>query len=325
MRGIYDTAVLLAVYNGENYIQDLLSSLKKQELSDFDIVVSDDGSSDATGKIIAHEILRSNIPTHSLIRPSTDERGAKGNFLFLIENTEAKTYFLCDQDDIWFSSKMKKEKERLDELRKKYGDDLPLLVFSDAEVTDSNLKVMSPSFLEMNGLSGERTDFRQILIDNVAPGCTMCFNRALREKYLSGRVKSYDSESLELIEMHDHYLLMIASVFGHVSFLNEPTLFYRQHEDNEVGAGGEGKAAKIGRNLSALLSGSFKKDKAEFIEKKKRLAWAMLCFEDIPDEAGKVLSGFLDMDRMKKSERMRFLKENNIGRNRHDLWFRLFA
>ncbi len=325
MSGNFDTAVLLAVYNGERFLPELLSSLKKQELSGFDIVVSDDGSSDATGRIIADAILRSPLQLKKLVRPSNVERGAKANFLFLLENTEADTYFLCDQDDVWFSSKMKKEKELLDSLRNEFGDSVPLLVFSDAEVTDSGLNVRSESFLKQNGLDGSRTRFSEILIDNVAPGCTMCFNRALREKYLSGRVKSYDSDALSLIEMHDHYLLMIASVFGHIGFLNEPTLFYRQHGDNEVGAKGESRAAKIGRNLSELLSGSFKKDKREFIEKKKNLAKAMLFFEDIPDEIQRVLSGFLDMDRMKKAERMRFLKDNNIGRNSHDLWFRLFA
>lgn len=325
MSGNYDTAVLLAVYNGERFLPELLTSLRKQDLSGFDIIVSDDGSTDATGRIIADGIIRSSLPIHRLIRPSNEERGPKGNFLFLIESTEADTYFLCDQDDVWFSSKMKKEKELLDGLRREFGDDIPLLVFSDCEVTDSGLNVKSASFLRQNGLSGERTAFSEVLIDNVAPGCTMCFNRALREKYLSGKVKSYDSGSLELIEMHDHYLLMIASVFGHVGFLNEPTLFYRQHEDNEVGAKGESKAAKIGRNLSGILSGSFKKDKREFIEKKKRLAQAMLSFEGLPDGIQKVLSGFLNMDQMKKSERMRFLKENNIGRNSNDLWFRLFA
>ena len=321
----YDTAVLLATYNGQRYIKELLSSLRDQELSGFDILVSDDGSSDDTEKIIADEKTRSDIPIRFLTRPKDDEKGAKANFLYLIESTEAETYFLCDQDDVWFSSKMRKEKERLDELREKFGDDVPLLVFSDAKVTDGMLNVISDSFLSMNGLSGERTDFRQVLIDNVAPGCTMCFNRALRERYLSGRVKSGDSETLKLIEMHDHYLLMIAAVFGHVSFINEPTLLYRQHEDNQVGSKGESKAAKIGRNLSSIFSGSFKKEKKEFVEKKKRLAKAMLFFEDLPDEAENVFSIFLDMDRMKRSERMRFLKENNIGRNRHDLWFRLFA
>ena len=325
MNGKFDTVVLLATYNGERYIKELLSSVRDQELSGFDIVVSDDGSSDDTKKIIADENTRSDIMTHFLTRPKDGEKGAKGNFLFLLENTEADTYFLCDQDDVWFSSKMKKEKERLDELREKFGDDAPLLVFSDAKVTDGMLNVISESFLSMNGLSGERTDFGQILIDNVAPGCTMCFNRALRERYLLGRVKSGDSESLRLIEMHDHYLLMIAAVFGHVSFINEPTLFYRQHEDNQVGSKGESKAAKIGRNLSSIFSGSFKKEKREFVEKKKRLAKAMLFFEDLPDEAEDVLSEFLGMDRMKRSERMRFLKKNNIGRNRHDLWFRMFA
>ncbi len=325
MNGKYDTVVLLATYNGERYIEELLSSLRDQELKDFDVVVSDDGSTDDTGRIIADDKFSPDIPLHLLTRPKDDEKGAKANFLFLIESTEADTYFLCDQDDVWFSSKMKKEKERLDELRKRFGDDVPLLVFSDAKVTDGALNVIDASFLSMNGLSGERTDFRQVLIDNVAPGCTMCFNRALREKYLSGSVKSGDKGSLQLIEMHDHYLLMIAAVFGHVSFLNEPTLFYRQHEDNQVGSEGESKAAKIKRNLSSLLSGTFKKEKKDFIEKKKDLAKVMLRFPDLPDEAENIFSQFLSMDRMKKSERMRFLKENNIGRNRNDLWFRLFA
>jgi len=64
MNGKNDTVVLLATYNGERYIEELLSSLGDQEFKDFDVVVSDDGSTDDTGRIIADCKICPDIPLH---------------------------------------------------------------------------------------------------------------------------------------------------------------------------------------------------------------------------------------------------------------------
>lgn len=43
------------------------------------------------------------------------------------------------------------------------------------------------------------------------------------------------------IIMHDYWAALIAKVFGKIGFVNEPTMYYRQHGNNSVGA----KDAKI--------------------------------------------------------------------------------
>ncbi len=38
------------------------------------------------------------------------------------------------------------------------------------------------------------------------------------------------------IIMHDYWAALIAKVFGKIRFVNEPTMYYRQHGNNSVGA-----------------------------------------------------------------------------------------
>lgn len=38
------------------------------------------------------------------------------------------------------------------------------------------------------------------------------------------------------IIMHDYWAALIAKVFGKIGFVNEPTMYYRQHGNNSVGA-----------------------------------------------------------------------------------------
>ena len=42
----FEVEILLAIYNGENCVEELLDSLKKQTFKNWRIVVSDDGSTD---------------------------------------------------------------------------------------------------------------------------------------------------------------------------------------------------------------------------------------------------------------------------------------
>ncbi|MDF2951861.1 MAG: glycosyl transferase family 2, partial [Anaerocolumna sp.] len=39
----------------------------------------------------------------------------------------------------------------------------------------------------------------------------------------------------EVVRYHDWWIALIAAAFGHISFLPEPTLYYRQHGNNVVG------------------------------------------------------------------------------------------
>ena len=43
--------ILLATYNGEKYIREMVDSILKQDYEDWHLVLSDDGSTDSTATI----------------------------------------------------------------------------------------------------------------------------------------------------------------------------------------------------------------------------------------------------------------------------------
>ena len=61
-----------------------------------------------------------------------------------------------------------------------------------------------------------------------SPGCTVLLNRPLAE--LAGRADP------AAVEMHDWFLAQTAAAFGHIVFLPEALVSYRQHGGNAIGA-----------------------------------------------------------------------------------------
>ncbi|WEV42225.1 glycosyltransferase [Bifidobacterium sp. ESL0682] len=108
--------VLLATFNGEEYIDEQVLSLEKQTMNDFNILISDDGSTDLTIKHI-HE-LQLRYPNVHVIKDHPRFGGAKGNFLFLTQQTQAQYAMFCDQDDYWLPSKIELTYKKMKQLEK---------------------------------------------------------------------------------------------------------------------------------------------------------------------------------------------------------------
>ena len=72
----------------------------------------------------------------------------------------------------------------------------------------------------------KKVDLSSLLMENKCIGCSVMINRALADKLVTIPVG---------IRYHDWWLALIAAAFGKVVFLDEMTLLYRQHEDNQVG------------------------------------------------------------------------------------------
>lgn len=47
-------SVIMAVYNGEQYLAEAIESILQQTFSDFEFIIVDDGSSDTTPQILQH-------------------------------------------------------------------------------------------------------------------------------------------------------------------------------------------------------------------------------------------------------------------------------
>ena len=78
-------AILLATYNGEKYIEEMLDSLINQNISDFRCYIHDDGSIDNTHMIIERYIsktINKKIDFYCMNAPRLGS--AKANFMYML-------------------------------------------------------------------------------------------------------------------------------------------------------------------------------------------------------------------------------------------------
>lgn len=305
-------AILLATFNAEKHIRELLDSLLNQTYKEFEIFYHDDGSKDETLSIMA-EYERSNPEKINAISgPPTG--GAKQNFMFMLSKVEVDYYFFCDDDDVWDETKVEKELNAIRDSKK------PTAAFCDLKVVDENLNIISPTFFSYVDRSPSRTSLSQLLIENMAPGCSMAINRSLRDEAIK-------LKDIDLILMHDHFLMALAAMTGEVKYIDEPLILYRQTGENEVGAEKKTILGKITRNLNDIFSGRVKKEKEAFHKEAYDLAKALLQVTgDGRDDDSNIawLKDFLVTQNQSKLKRISFYKKNNIDKNSGNLWYYLW-
>lgn len=235
-------AVLLATYNGEQFLGEQLLSIIQNihQLGreyEVDIIVSDDSSHDRTLEIIQN--MQQQYSRISIL-DSSRKGSAVANFAFLIKNIDASLYdvvFFSDQDDVWLSDKVGLF---LAEFNCQKDSNQPLLVHSDLSVVDVTLREIAPSMFNYQYLN-KKPSFRQLVVQNSVTGCVMAINQPL--------LRLAQQSQIEKSTMHDWYLALIASAFGEIKFIDRPTIWYRQHGKNEVGAKafGLGLLSNIGK------------------------------------------------------------------------------
>jgi glycosyltransferase involved in cell wall biosynthesis len=88
----------LPVFNGERYLREAMDSLLGQSFRDFELIISDNASTDSTAEIIEeYQAIDSRI---TYIR-QPENIGASANFLFVLRQAETKLFMWASHDDIW--------------------------------------------------------------------------------------------------------------------------------------------------------------------------------------------------------------------------------
>ena len=222
-----EITVLLATYNGADFIRQQVDSILRQTYPDFRLVLSDDGSSDNTVRLL--ESYAQKHPDKIIHYRSGRRFGcAQAHFMHLLAVFHDTPYIMfSDQDDVWHPDKIERTLNKMKAVES--DPTLPAMVHTDLRVVDGALREISPSFCKLSHLDGNRMALNHLIVQNVVTGCTAMLNRALAE--LGSRTPS-DEPML----MHDWWLAILASAVGTVGFLSEPTIDYRQHGRNSVGA-----------------------------------------------------------------------------------------
>lgn len=218
--------VLLATYNGEAYLHVLMESLLHQTYKPHKIIVRDDGSKDRTRDIL--QDYAEKYPSLMKLLPVGTGQGSTTNFSELLKQSTSDYVMFADQDDLWIPEKIELTMEKMEELERENGTACPLLVHTDLIVADQELKPVNPSFWNYAKLlPKECSTLNRLLVQNVVTGCTLMMNRALVDL-----VQPISPQTIQ----HDWWIALVAAAFGKIDVVEQPTIYYRQHSTNAVGA-----------------------------------------------------------------------------------------
>jgi glycosyltransferase involved in cell wall biosynthesis len=208
-----NVSVCLASYNGEKFIREQMESILA-ELSPFDeVIVCDDGSTDATCSIIKSF----NDPRIKLIT-SDNNIGHVKTFEKVLSLSQGQFIFLSDQDDIWVTGKVQRVLDAFQQ-----NDNITLV--------SHNLKPMDAFGNFQNIEFPQYSEGKQIsciflirqLIKAQLFGCACCLSR----RRLKGLFPFPAS-----VYAHDHWIAVWAAINGRIFFLHDALVKYRQHDTN---------------------------------------------------------------------------------------------
>lgn len=219
-------AILMAVYNGMQFLPEMLLSLQEQTYKNWTLYIQDDLSTDGTVKFLEEKSLEDD---RIKIVPNDKKLGAMGNFMSLLNTVDASYYMFCDQDDIWLPNKIELSLNLIKEKEGEFSQNLPIIVHTDLKVVDKNLLEISPSFWKMSRIDPNLlVSFNEQAGHNLVTGCTMLFNQS---------VKKVSQHYNQNVLMHDVWVLLCAlKNSGKVFAIDTPTILYRQHGNNTLGA-----------------------------------------------------------------------------------------
>ncbi len=216
-------SVCITTYNGEKYIKEQLDSIICQINDDDEIIVSDDGSTDATLNIIAeYNDKRIKVFHHdsSLITTKFPLDKPTHNFEYALTKAHGDIIFLCDQDDVWIEGKVKKMVAALND---------SYLAIHDCIVTDSNLVTIAESYFKLIRI-------HKGVISNIIKasylGCCMAFRKEILNLALPFPKTKVG---------HDLWLGVIADAKFNTTLVHEPLIYYRKHDGSMTPSGNKSK------------------------------------------------------------------------------------
>jgi len=220
--------VVCSVYNGARFLPDFLRSLANQTHADWRLWVRDDGSCDESVALVRRQAA-SDQRVHFLTSDAASWLGATQSFAWLLQHVPADSAYVmfADQDDVWLPRKIEQTLAAMQAAEADLGRTTPILVHTDLTVVDESLNTVHSSFWQFAGLRAEPVSLRRLAVQNNTTGAATMINRSLLE--LVGAIPREAA-------YHDWWCALVAAAFGRVIAVPIPTVLYRQHGANAVGA-----------------------------------------------------------------------------------------
>ena len=210
-------SVVMATYNGSQYISEQLYSIINQSIKPDEIIICDDNSIDTTIDIIL-EFFEKNPMKYRLLL-NKENKGVNFSFERALLEANGDLIFFSDQDDFWGIDKVK---SFLNEYRKKPNKGV---FFSNAHITTKNLEIIGNTWNYLN-FDIKKDDFKtKIVKGNFVQGASTMITK----KFVFN-VTPFNKNFL-----YDYWIAFLAVITDNLEPIDEKLLFYRQHSENLIG------------------------------------------------------------------------------------------
>lgn len=197
--------VVMATYEGARYLEEQLNSLASQSRLPDELLVTDDGSRDATCELV--RTFAAAAPFKVRLLEHGDNVGYCRNFERGLEAADADLVALADQDDYWLPGKLAEVEQAF---RRSAN---AQLLLNDAELADDVLRPAGLGLMaQIAGSGGSEQEF--------VTGCCMTVRRPLLELALP---------IPRAFEAHDQWLELLARRCGVKEVLASKLQLYRRH------------------------------------------------------------------------------------------------
>jgi glycosyltransferase involved in cell wall biosynthesis len=217
-------SVAMCTYNGAAYLREQLESIARQTRLPDELVICDDGSSDATPNIVEEFARTVSFPVKFFRNPQN--LGSTRNFEKAIGLCTCDLIALSDQDDIWMPEKLSRQAIMMENEPQLGG------VFTDGHLVDAQSKFGEKSLWSRFGFTPNlQTKFRSgdgislLLKKSVVTGATLMIRREALQSILP----------IPRSWVHDGWIAWMLAIYSKLTPLNEPLIAYRVHSNQQVG------------------------------------------------------------------------------------------
>ena len=234
-------SVAMCTYNGSRFLPDQLSSIAEQSSLPDELVICDDGSTDASAQIVSD--FAEKAPFQVNFVENASRLGSTRNFEKALGLCRGDLIALSDQDDLWNPQKLASLAGNL-EVNPDVGG-----IFSDAELIDENSTQIGHRLWERKHFSPQTDALTMegmiavLLKENVVTGATMMIRRSLLPILLP----------VDPLWIHDGWIAWMLVLYSKLGFVRTPLTYYRVHDSQQVGADSRslGETIANGRNAES--------------------------------------------------------------------------
>ena len=217
----------MPVFNGEEYIDRALKSLLNQTYKNFEVIISDNCSTDSTAEICKK--IANNDDRINYIRQQSNI-GAKNNFSFVFERASSEYFMWAAHDDVWHPDFLKN-------LIIYFGDNHVGLVYAWFDIVDPISGILKKTIRPMPSFSDSKAI--NFLAEHLAP-CGGKIYGLFRTKL----IKQFLSEDLLIDDYRDALLVDYVNLNSYTVIIPK-ILFYYSEEFNKQRSTDSDKKLKI--------------------------------------------------------------------------------